>query len=312
VAGLFTCEDLIASIRRRAFLPRTENGEDYPLDQDIIDVVNEEVPGWLVPFVLSHRQGHFSAKKDIALVAGQAEYLVPSRAAGADISFAQIVDSSGNVLVSELPQEDAEIATQHLGSGPPAAYFFRGNAIVLVPTPAASVNSLRLEYPQGPNQLTLSTHAGVVTSVTQNSGSFRVAYSGSPAGFSVGLAFEVVHAKPGFEIVALGACTGTGSGYLDFAGTVPSGVNVADFLCLEDTAPVLTNVPKDILPLVCQWVAVRLLGDRGTEEQFDRASKIFQALEERAKEYLGKRDRNAHHKIVARPRRRLPAMLYRG
>lgn len=311
-----TAEALIASVRRRANVPATDDGAAFPRDSDILGMLNEEVQGWLVPLILKAREGHFLARADIALAAGQSTYLIPQRAAGADVSFVQLVDSSG-ALVSALAQEDLEVLAGDPGTsgafGALALYSFLGNQIFLSPAPSAAGNFLRVWYPQRPNQLVASTATAGVTGTSVVGGNFRVSFSGTaPATFLTALAYECVHSNPGFEVVTLGTANAVASTYVQFPGAVPAGINAGDYLCLEDTAPVVTNLPADLAPLLCQWVALKLIEYRGDGEQLKRAQSTFQSTLQRSLEFLGKRDQLSHRKIVpARNRRRWPPFTVR-
>jgi hypothetical protein len=305
-AGSYITETLVSSIRRRAMLPATDDGTSFPRDSDIIALWNEEMSAFGVPLVLKARQGHFLTYTDTALVANQAGYTVPSRAVGDVVSTLQLVDSSGS-LQGNLIQADPEIATAWpygtANTGQPTQYFFRGNQIVLVPTPSSTGLYLRVNYPQRPNQLVPTTSVLPITSFPAGAaaGHYRLGFTATaPTTFTTSVTYEAVSVNPGFEVTTLGTISAITGAYMDFVGTQPANIAVGDSICLTDTANVPTNIPADLLPLFCQWVAIKYIELKGDSAQLERAENTFDMSMKRALEFLGKRDQLAHHKISKR------------
>lgn len=317
-AGVYTTERLIASVRRRAFLIPTDDGVTYPTDTNIIDIANEEVVSFLVPWIMEAREGHFLQYVDLPLVGGQQLYPLPVRATASDISVVQLVDSSGQPLFwPGLQQEDMEIAIQFPGQamnyGTPTRYYFLNNNIALVPAPQGNPNmSLRIYFPQRPSQLIPSTSCVTIATAGQVGNAFNITYSALPTTetFTAGVQYECVHAQPGFEVVALGAPTSVSSTSMSFPGTLPSGVNVGDSLCLQDTANYLTYVPADMLGIFAQWLAVCLLSDKDSPEQLEKATGKLETMTKRMKSFLGKRDQLSHRKISAQSSGRMRRPLF--
>lgn len=304
-AGAYTTEALISSIRRRGMFSPTDDGTSFPRDSDIIATANEEMSAFLVPWIMKAREGHFINSTDIALVQGQSNYSIPPRAAGDDVSIIQIVDSGGNVVSYLGPtQQDLEVAVQYpfaSQTGFPREYAFRGNNIVLYPAPSNGGQFLRVYYPLRPNQMVPSTQAIVVTSFPGGApaGSYRLGYPAVtlPAGFTVGNGYEFVHSQPGFEVAGLGTNTSISTTVAEFVGIPPPGFGIGDYLCIEDTAPVMTGVPADMLPLFAQWLAYKLSEYRRDEPAMKATRAGFEAAEKMALKFLGKRDQLGHRKI---------------
>lgn len=306
-AGAYTTEALISSIRRRGMFSPTDDGTSFPRDSDIIATANEEMAAFLVPWIMRAREGHFINFTDIPLVQGQANYSIPPRAMGDDVSVVQIVDTGGNVLSYLGPtQQDLEVAVQYpfaSQTGFPREYAFRGNNIVLYPAPNNVAQFLRVYYPLRPNQLVPSAQAIVVTNFAGGApaGSFRLGYPAVtlPSGFSTSGTFEIVHSQPGFEVAGLGPFTSITSTYAEFVGSPPTGFGVGDYFCITDTAPVMTGVPADMLPLFAQWLAYKLSEYRRDEPAMKATKMGFDVAEKLAMKFLGKRDQLGHRKITS-------------
>lgn len=300
-AGSYTTETLLSSVRMRAMLKPSDDGTSFPRDSDLITLANQEVVSFLVPWIMEARQGHFIQSTDIPLAAGQSAYPIPSRATAEDISLVQLVDSNGvPIYWPGIQHQDMEIAVQFpqmsITYGQPAQYWFQANNIMVSPTPSGQAMSLRVYFPQRPNQLVASASVGVVTSFSTNAGTVTCS-GGLPATFTgSSLVYECVHAQPGFEAVALGVGSVSGN-VVSFTAPLPSGVNVRDSLCLQDTANFLTFVPPDMLGLFAQWLAVRIVEFQGKADQLERLENGFKAMARTVKDFLGKRDALGHHKV---------------
>lgn len=303
-AGSYTTEALISSVRRRGFLKSADDGVTFPLDADILAIANEEVVSFLVPWIIGARQGHFIQSIDIPLQANQSAYPIPSRATAEDITMVQLIDGNGlPIYWPGIQHQDMEIAVQFpqlaITYGQPAQYWFQANNIMVSPTPigASAAVSLRIFYPQRPNQLVKSNAVGLITSFNSGAGTITCSGGLPPSFTGSSLIYEVVHGQPGFETVALPGSGSVSGNVVTFTGTFPSGVNVGDSLCLQDTANYLTYVPTDMFGLFAQWLAMRIAEFKGDSEQIERLSNGFKAMEKMVSKFLGKRDALGHHKV---------------
>lgn len=305
MAGNYSTEALVSAVRLRGYIPPLDDGITFPKDSDVIALANQEMMGFLVPWVLEAREGHFITTATIPLIAQQASYSLPSRCAGSDISAVYLVDANGSTVFPGLVESDLEVAAQYPANGAvfgqPTRYYFRGNQMVLVPSPSDATLSLQVYYPQRPNQLVPTASVGVITAAAQVGGTYGLTFSGAPTGFIASASYEVVHANPGFEIVVLGVPTGVTTTTATFTGTLPVSILVGDSLCLQDTANYPTNVPADIyLGLFADWISLRFAEIRGDSGQLERASTVFKRSEKLCRmAYLGKRDRLGHRKVSA-------------
>lgn len=321
VAGSYTAEALISSVRRRGMFPPTDDGSSFPRDADILAIVNEEVSGYLAPLINAARQGQFITHVDIPVNANQSAYPVPARALGAEISSVQVVDANGNPLYPALAWMDLETATKwpwnNASFGQPLKYYFEGDSIVLVPTPLAGNQSLRIFYPQRPNQLVPATSVLPITSFAGGApaGRYRLGFTAAaPSGFTTSATYESISQDPSFAKTTLGVPTALTGTYVEFAGTQPGTIQVGDTLVLQDTANVLTGVSADLFGLVAQWAVVKLKETREDAEALQRAESVYEKQEKRLKELLGKRVQLAHRKVSAaqnRPWGRMPPFFAR-
>lgn len=305
VAGSYTAETLISSVRRRALLPAADDGASFPRDTDILAIVNEEIAGYLAPLVNLARMGHFITHVDMALTSGTNAYDLPARALDADLSTVQLVDANGYPLAPPLVQADLEEAVKYptYTLGQPLKYYYEGSQIVFLPTPSTSMTA-RLYYPERPNQLVLVSNTLTITGFPggASAGKYRIGVgAASPSGFTTSAAgYEVISANPSFRKTSLGVCSAiSASTYFEFTGTLPTNIAVGDSLVLQDTANVLTGIPADLFGLIAQWTVVKLTEIRGDDAALTRAEAIFKKEENRVQASLGKRTQLARRKIAS-------------
>lgn len=302
--------------------PSSDDGSSFPRDQDILNVCNEEVSGYLAPFINLARQGQFISHVDQAVTANINAYPVPPRALGADISTVQLIDGSGNPLYPPLVQTDLETATKwpwnNSTFGQPLRFYFEGDNIVLVPCPLASGQTLRIYYPERPSQLVFSTQVVTITSITQGApsvGYYELGFTATaPSSFTVTNLYETVSQNPSWTRTALGLPNTVTANYVSFAGTAPTSIVAGDTLTIQDTANVLTGISADLFGLVAQWVVVRLKEGGEDDEAYKRALAVYDREEKRLAALLGKRVQLARRKIAAaqnRPWGRMPPFYAR-
>ncbi|GAC1590948.1 MAG: hypothetical protein NVS3B25_09910 [Hymenobacter sp.] len=311
VAGSYTAETLITSIRRRGQFPAADDGTSFPRDSDILAIVNEEVAGYLAPFINQMRQGHFITHVDLTLSTGVASYPIPARAMNADLSSVQLVDANGYPLAPPLVQGDLETATRFptYSLGQPLTYYWEGDQMVFVPTPSTGMTA-RLYYPQRVNQLVPATGVVAISGFPGGAapGFYRVGFNSgtAPSSFVTGATYEGISQNPSFQKYALGVPNAVNVAYIEFAGTQPANLAVGDSLVLQDTANVLTGIPADLFGLIAQWIVVKLAEIRGDTQALQRADGAFQREEKRASASLGKRTQLARRKISSSRGPRVP------
>lgn len=306
-AGDYTTDALVVSARRRAFVGPTDTGQ-FPTDADIIALANELMVEYLVPRILQARESHFIVSLDVPLVAGQSAYAIPSRATADDISVVQLVDGNGNPLSwPGITGVELEVGIQNPQSNTPiypqpGRYYFQGNYLVLtwVPSSGDTSNSLRFRFPQRPNQLVKKASCAAITSMALVGGFLQLGFAAAPAAFTGTSKYEGVTANPGFQVTPLGTATAlTGTTATTTATAVPTTLAVGDWLCLEDTAPVMSNVPADLFPLFAQRIAVKVNEIKRDKDGLGASQAGLQEAEGLAATFLGKRDMLSHRKVSA-------------
>ena len=276
------------------------SNQDWP-DAKILRLVNREVMEYLVPMIRTARNGHFATYQDVPLVAGQAAYPIPSKAVGMGLRADQLVDANG-IAYGRVTEDQLEDVINYSGSwsagpqpqGTPTRFYFRGNSVVLFPTPSGTpALSLRLYFDARPSALVLNATCLQVSSfpVGAPGGSYRLGFTGTAStGYTAAVVCDLVQNVPGFDVLQTVAISNTGSGYLEFVGTKPSQLAVGDWICLTDSAPVVTGaIPEIVVGCLIEKVALKVMSGKSDDAAFNRQARLLKKDEESARSFLKRR-----------------------
>lgn len=299
----YSTTNLIASIRDITNAGSSQ--QDWP-DVRLLRVINREIDAFLVPFIEEARKEHFDTYTDTPLVDGQATYYLPSKAMGGKLRAAQLVDASGNPYAPlvEIPLEQGINLGVSIGSvqqGIPSRYWFKGNQMVLSPTPSGSATlSLRLYHPNRPSTLVTNSACIQVTSLPGGAptGSLRIGFTGTaPVTYAVSTSVDAVQNRAGFDVLLSGTISAVAAGTLDITGTQPAELQVGDWICLADTAPVVTGaIPDMVIGCLIKKVALEVMAGKADDGAFNRLRVLLEMDKRQARQFLRRRNEGDHPK----------------
>jgi hypothetical protein len=297
----YTATELIASVQQRAFIAL--NPRDFGTSQ-ILRLFNEEIDGYLVPFVAQRRLEFWVESQDVNVVAGVAT--IPSVAMGGKLrALAYLVAGT----VYGLDQTDLPVAIGTpmvpLTTQYPSKYYFMGANVILWPTPSLA-GQLRIYYYRRPSVLVLPSQCVQVTGFPGGApaGFYRIGFSGNlPSAYGVNVSCDVVSGVPNFTLLQASAAIHAtdGATYIELPGSQPSGLAVGDWLCLAGTAPVVVGAPADLLNVLCQEVALKIAEAKGTNETIARVAAGLARAEASAGWTIQQRNDGAMRKLSAFP-----------
>lgn len=293
----YTASALVASVRRRAFMPTA----GAPSSSDILATLNEEMQGFLMPMLVGMEEEYLVAVVDTTTASGTGGYDIPSNSVGGRVRDVQVPTSDANVFQSiprVAPESAPAIAT---GSGYAQAYYVEANKIVLLPEPQ-SAYTLRLKYYRRPDQVVASgyspftagtgttTYTATVTSTTgMSSGYFSLFDSTTYEIIIEDLAGVVTNATT----LTLTITADQASTLDDYKNTGVSFINAGNIPC-----PV-PQIPQECVPLLEQRTAAMLLQQKA-DPRMDQAFRECEKAELRMRELLAPRTKGLPQKFVAR------------
>lgn len=287
----WTVEDLIASVKRRAFVPTAQATFQTA---DFLAIANEELQSYVVPLVISQREDYFIAHLDYALTSGVMEYRLPSRAIGSGLREVSIIDSDGQVN-NNFPRVARENLTEA-----DKGYYLDGNVLMLIvenPTQVVDIGqTLRMTYYQRPNTLVSSTLTATIATVTHATNTVTLA-AAPPVAFTTGVEYDLINGAPGFEALAIDWQASSVGVTMVFADPLPTDLAAGDIIGIAGQSSV-PQIPADLHPLLAQRCALKVLEGLGDSEGIDKAAGILARMEADAVKMIAPRTTGSAERIV--------------
>lgn len=287
----YTTSNFLDAVSRYGFIP---SGQSTFTDADILAVADDLTSHYIVPAINELREEFFVTYSDIALVSGTAAYPIPARSMGAVIRDAQIVTSSSvrDLARSSIGLQDGRSTSSQ---GSPTEFFFRGDKLVLVPTPGSSSESLRVYYPLMPGSLAAVTDCAVISAI--NTSTNVVTVTSIPSTWVTGDIVDIVSASGSQLYLDIDLTTTLISGTNLTLPSLPDGLVVGDYVCLQGTSCLL-QMPTIVRPVLAKMTAAQLLLSMGV---VDAPQKLQQALGD-----LQVISRSLSNRVVGSPETVLP------
>lgn len=297
----YTATELIASVQQRAQIALA--ARDFGTAQ-ILRLFNEEIDGYLVPFVAQRKLEFWVESTDLSVTAGTASYAIPSVAMGGKLRAIALLQGGIPYLLDQidLPIAVTSQGTQ-LNASPPSGYYFMGNSIVLFPPPSSG-STLRVYYYRRPSQLVLNGACVQITGFPGGAagGFYRVSVAATPTAYATSVLVDLVSNVPNFTQHALASAIGPTTGTtIDIAGTQPAALAVGDWVCLAGTAPIITGCPADLLNLLIQEVALKVCEAKGGKASAELLAAGLAKAEASAGWTIQQRNDGAMRKLSAFP-----------
>lgn len=300
----FLTEDLLTSVKKRSLVPMSDKTF---ADADLIRFANEEMQTFLVPDVLKQREDFFLRTKDVTIVSGVNHYQVPERAIGNGIKDLWFINANASVTRA-LPRLEARDSTLTAStSNEPVGYYFRGDEIVLVPTPASAVGTLRFLYFARPSKLVSTNTCSKVTAVSSSGGATTFTVDTDLSGsFSVGSIIDIVNAQSPFVLLGenisiTGITTSTisvaTSDVSDESGNVIAGLG--DYFCTPQCSNV-PMIPQELHPVLSAMVTKRCLAALGDTQKLQAHMVELAEMRKQAFTLLTNRAESGTRGIVSR------------
>jgi len=262
IIGALSSSELIDAVKRRAFLPNTQNALD---DQDILNFLNEELNDSVIPLIMSMHEEYFLTKTTIPLVANQQNYKIPYRAVGRKIRDVKFADPNGNLY--RMPRVDPSQRDyfQHGEVFQPIAFHLQGDEIVVINKIGQSVNgSLEIMYYLKPNELVKENRVATVTSIDLTNGILTL--SSIPSNLTVGSSVDLLEAKFGNRTLGfdktITAIDNTNKTVTLGSGNVPSTMVVGDFIASAGEC-IIPQIPVEMHSILAERAAARCLASLG-------------------------------------------------
>jgi hypothetical protein len=296
-------EALLESIKSRSLAPISQSTFD---DAKLIVMATEEMKLGLVADLIGIREDFFLAEESSALIGSVPNYPIPSRAIGNSLKDVFYV-KTGSTAKKPLIRVDQERSQFYSATGEPEKYYFLGDEIVLLPTPASASGSLTFVFPSNPNDLAATTDCTKITSIaTVTTTTTFTVNTDLTASLVVGDYVDFLSVKSPFKLwayrKAITAITSTtiavlNADVINEASTVEP--IVGDYICPTGTANI-PQIPVSHHSILAQMVVVRLMESLGDLNKLGSAKSTLAEMRSNGLKLIKNRVENSPEKITGR------------
>lgn len=301
MAKVLTTDELLRSIKRRAFIPNDQNTFE---DSDFIDMLNEEISYFGIPHLLRTHEEYLVTFVDIDIEEDVEEYDIPERAIGNKLRDVAFVDNNNNYY--EMSRVSLEELSDYNYRGDnlndyTEAFYVEGNKIILVDSLPVDNGVLRMYFYLKPNALVVSDRTAKITAIDTVSG--NVSLDKLPSGFSNLPLMDFVQSKSpniilNFDLQPSAINTATKT--LTFNATdIPSRLKVGDYVNFAGEAFV-PQLPSELHPILAQRVAVAALEAMGDSQNMQLAQNRLDMMEKSVNDLIDNRVDGAPQKLKNR------------
>jgi hypothetical protein len=261
--------ELLAEIKRHAFIPSSQ--QTYT-DAETLAVATSALRGYILPKLMA-RRGEFyfgpPGRVTVSVQEGVSLYRIPSRAVGAKVRSARLLDRQGNPIPLATYEWD-DVSKWPPLKGTPEGLTMEGSQVRLYPEPQGlSGYTLELATYVRPGALALPADCVQVLSAVPGpvagTTSISVLIADTPATMLDSFAFDVVSMDSPFESLAVGAplySFGTIGASYQFTVTGTLEVPPGSWLCLPGNSPVV-QLPLEWHPMLALKAAATQLASLG-------------------------------------------------
>jgi len=301
MSKVLTTNELLRSIKRRAFIPKDQNTFE---DSDFTDMLNEEISYFGVPHLLRTHEEYLVTFTDIDIVEGTTEYEIPERAIGNKLRDVAFVDNNENYY--EMSRVSLEELSDYNYRGDnlndyTESFYVQGNKIILVDELPVQNGVLRMYFYLKPSSLVLEERTAKVTSIDSVSG--NVSVDKFPPGFTNLPLMDFVQSKSpnlvlNFDVqpTAVNSATKT----ITFSSAnVPNQLKVGDYVNFAGETFV-PQLPSELHPILAQRVAVAALEAMGDSQNMSLAQNRLTMMEKSVNDLIDNRVEGAPEKLKNR------------
>lgn len=272
----YITDTLIPTLRLLPLMPSVQALFDNP---NLLTIMTFEMTSKIIPLIDNQAEEYFVTQQDFAYT-GQLEFTIPSRAVAGKLRSVTFVDSSGNeIRIPRLRVEDimSNVNATGLAINPALwGFYLKNNKVRLYLGSSNGVNNgfayLRMRYIRQPNALVLSNACGQVTVIAGN----VVTVSNFPSTFLTTATYDLISNSPQMfdsllDDATVTAVDGTLKTLTFTAGTVPSTLQVGDWVCLAGQSPIPQIPYTPGFDLLLQLSAAKCLEIHGDVQGFNVA-----------------------------------------
>lgn len=263
--------DLITSIQRRAAIPVAQVTFTTT---DFMQMIDEELASKLLPLILEQMEEYYVADYPYNITRGQNAYPLPVRATASMLRDVQIISAADPDSISPLERLQIENLYSSTSSSyrvmiKKSGFYIKSNTVYMYPTPEYTQNIINLEYYTRPNSSVSPSSCAQIVSINASLNTLTV--SSLPSNITTSTPVDFVKVLSGFECTAIDqTITNVAGSVITLSQPLPSNLTVGDYVC-QATQSCVVQIPQELLPLLSQYVTVRILSSQGDAQSLQAA-----------------------------------------
>lgn len=271
--------ELVSALKIKGSWPTSQ---DLFSNDDFLTLFNMRMQVEIVPMMLRLNEEFFLQSKTFPISKGTL-YRIPKRAIGAKLRDLQMVDVNNNYTpISRLFEEDRKLNK--------SGYYMMRNGVVL--TDDYVSNTLEMTFFARPNKLVDPSKCAQITAIVNGT---DVQVNAAPSTFTTGVLCDLVQNSNPYDLLNYDqAIVGLSGTTITFA-SLPQDLDVGDWVCLANEAPV-PMVPDEVHPLLVQSALVSTLASK-KDKALDYEQKELESMKEDLTNMLDPRVENASVKF---------------
>jgi len=288
----YTVDGLIEKVKRWAAIPEYQPGFGT---EDILDFLNEELEGSIVPFMIECDEDFFIRKKVYSIPADESTPIhLTGRISAGKIREIKLARSSTAKLDELINITRADLDNYGYYPRKYNTFELRGQEMYI---PHASEYGSGCElwvyYYDRPNRLVDDADVAKITNIVGN----VVTVSAVPTGYTTALTYDFIRGTPHFEIYDIEQ-TASSVVSNDFTfSSLPTDLAIGDYVCQTGFSTV-ANIPYEIYNLLAMGAAVRILEALESNDGLQFAMSRYARMLNDARNALTPRVRGEHKLIV--------------
>jgi hypothetical protein len=295
----FTSTDLLASIKRRASVPSSQN---LFTDEDLLAFANEEIDIGLVPSIMRLHEDYLLYIQNVPFISGVRSYELPERAIGNKLRDVYFKTSDNNrVETTRINVEDISNYNGTYYNNRMFTYYLLNNTLEMLPNQTPGNGTLEFYYYIRPNRLVKTDRTAEIRSIDRTTG--VITLKTVPTVFSTTELFDLVSSKSPhktllIDMPILNMNTTLKTVTVD-PTLIPTTLRVGDFLNLAKETSI-PQVPSDLHAILAHRVAMRCLEAMGDNEGLSIANAKLQEMEDRTGNLIDNRVEGSPQKVINR------------
>jgi hypothetical protein len=228
-------------------------------DQEILDIAYDCLISDLVPLIITLREDFFVRTNSQTVTANQANYPIPSRAAGMVLRDIKLLTGTDVKPLFRIAREDV-ITTV---ASEPTSFYIEENNVVLYPTPSSTTGTLKLSYFLRCPALVEVTACGEIETIDTGTNTITGSF---PSTWTTAETFDFVSGSQGYENMDQDrTASSVSTSSITFGAALPTGLAVGDYICLAEES-CFVQLPQEAHNLLVYMTVEACLESKGDRD----------------------------------------------